>query len=73
MCSDKNCLQDMGLNDGSLIEEQLHISSVFGQQFDKYGKSGVLLDSESGWKPASNSLQEHVMVYYSFIPLIQQG
>ena len=62
MFLEKNCLQDMGLNDGSLTQEQIHISSVFRQQINKFGKSGVLLHSESGWKPATNSMQEHVMV-----------
>ena len=59
---EKNCLQDMGLNDGSLIEDQIHLTTVFRDQFDKYGKAGILLDSDSGWKPATNSIQEYITV-----------
>merc|ERR1712106_439665 len=58
----KNCLQDMGLNDGSLTEDQVHITSVFKQQHYKYGRTAILLTSNSGWKPATNSIQEYITI-----------
>ena len=59
----------MGLNEGSLTEDQVHITSVFGQQFEKYGKSAVLLDSNSGWKPVRNSIQEYIRVCFTNITI----
>jgi hypothetical protein len=60
----------MGLNDGSLTEDQVHITSVFGQQFEKYGKSAILLDSNTGWKPARNSIQEYIRVCFTSIRVL---
>ena len=60
----------MGLNDGSLTEDQVHITSLFGQQSEKYGKSAILLDSNSGWKPARNSIQEYIRVCFTSIVII---
>ena len=59
---DKNCLQDMGLNDGSLTKDQIEVTSVFNNQNQKYGKSSILLNSQSGWKPSTNSMQEYITV-----------
>ena len=70
----KNCLQDMGLNDGSLSSDQVHLTSVFDQQFLKYGNTALLLDSYTGWKPQRNSIQEYIkvgeIVYLSCFSLI---
>ena len=52
----------MGMNDGSLSRDHLHVSSVYQQQFSKYGTGSILLNSKYGWKPASNSKLENIMV-----------
>ena len=60
--TERNCLDDMGVNDGSLSEDQIHLTSIYKQRTHKYGKASLLLNSDGGWRPAVNSVQEHIKV-----------
>ena len=45
-----------------LTEDQIHLSSVDYNHFDS--KSDLFLNSQSGWKPSTNSYAEFAMVTF---------
>ena len=60
-CLGKNCLQDMT---GTLNKNQITLTSVWKEKYDKFGKGAILLNSESGWRPENNGVHEHIKVKY---------
>ena len=51
----------MGLSTGSLSTEQIYLSSKH-HSLTTSGAGGVFLNSESGWRPSSDSPHENVIV-----------
>nr|CAD7397465.1 unnamed protein product [Timema cristinae] len=60
------CVDNMGLEDGMLRDEQISVSSVLNDDRIKYGPSRARLNSEEeeglgkGWIPSSNSYDEWI-------------
>ena len=49
---------------GTLNKNQITLTSVWKEKYDRFGNGAILLNSESGWRPETNGVQEHIKVKY---------
>ena len=58
----KNCLEEFDVTNSGLSPSQISVSSIYNNQPSLFGPAASGLGSSTGWRPASNTMHESIMV-----------